>query len=74
MNYYQASTGLICLLMLSCQPESNQLITYKLERKDFIEKINAAGTLEAINKNTIMAPTLNSGNVKVASLVAEGSI
>jgi len=74
MNHCKACIGLLCLSLLGCQPKPSQLITYKLEKKDFIEIIHATGTLEATNKNTIMAPTLNTSNVKVASLVAEGSI
>lgn len=59
--------------MSACKSEKPQVITYDLTTKDFVEKIYGTGTLESANNFTIVAPSLSSGDVKVAHLAPEGS-
>jgi HlyD family secretion protein len=61
------------LLTLSCNNNKVKIITYNLKRSDFVEKINVAGTVQAVNNFPVAAPRNNYGTMTVTHLVDDGS-
>jgi HlyD family secretion protein len=66
---------IICLFLLvaACNNKRSALITYKLKRSDFIEKIAAGGTVQAVNNLSIMTPRVNISIITVDHLAEEGT-
>jgi multidrug efflux pump subunit AcrA (membrane-fusion protein) len=61
-------------LLLSCsRREQTNIICYDLKRIDFVEKINAKGTIQAVNTLTIVAPNVNYSSITVRHLVEDGT-
>ena len=65
---------LIIVLLPACSNKDNSgIITYKLVRSDFIEKINISGTVQAVVNYPVMAPSGTWGQMTVLKLAADGS-
>lgn len=62
------------LLLLSCTNKTdNGIITFKLAKSDYTEKINISGTVQAVVNLPVMAPSLMRGQMTVVRLAADGS-
>jgi len=62
------------LLMQACRKNKSNIITYDLKRRDYIETIDAIGTVQAVNNFTMMAPRINMTNIlKVTHLAEDGA-
>lgn len=59
------------LLFSACQPQQPEVAVYRVQPKDFVEKIMADGTLEAVQQNTVRSPS--NMTTKVARLLEEGT-
>jgi HlyD family secretion protein len=63
----------ILLLLPACNKKKSNIITFDLKRKDYIETINATGTVQAVNNVVILAPRVNAGVLTVTHLAEAGS-
>lgn len=60
--------------MQACRKNKSNIITYDLKRRDYIETIDAIGTVQAVNNFTMMAPRINMTNIlKVTHLAEDGA-
>jgi HlyD family secretion protein len=73
MKYYLLFFLFLLYLFPSCRNKKSDLITYKLKSSDFVEKIVAGGTVQAVNNLTITSPTASTSFLTVDHLVPEGS-
>lgn len=74
MKNFLIYTSLLVFLFVSCTKNKSNIITYKLTRSDYLEKIDATGTIQAANNVTILAPTTAFTNLlKVTHLAEDGS-
>lgn len=65
---------LLLLLVPACRKNKSNIITYDLNRRDYIETIDAVGTVQAVNNFTMMAPRVNMTNIlKVTHLAEDGA-
>ncbi len=61
------------LIILSCNDKA-RIISYDLKHSDYLETIDAAGTIQAVNNMSLMAPRINISNfITVAHLAEEGT-
>lgn len=67
---------IICtfIFISACNKKKSAIITYDLKRSDFIEKIDAPGTIQAVNTISIVAPRVPISFMTVAYLIDQGSI
>jgi HlyD family secretion protein len=63
---------LLILLFSSCGREKISIISYELEKCDFIEIINTTGTVRATNTLTVAVPRLRVAGITVIYLSPEG--
>jgi len=62
------------LFILSCNSNKVKIITYDLKRSDYLETIDAAGTIQAVNNMALTAPRINISNfITVGHLAEEGT-
>ncbi len=66
-------TSLI-LIIAGCQTDTNTVITTKLSKKDFFEKIYGIGTLQSANNHVIIVPRISSSSIKIVEFGEEGII
>jgi len=66
-------TFLISLLLNSCNTNDPKVISYKLEKKDFRESIQARGDLQTINTYIFKCPRVSASNISVLYLEDEGN-
>lgn len=57
----------------ACKSRKSDIMTYKLKSTDFVEKIIAGGTLQAVNSLSMTAPRVNASGITVDHLVDEGT-
>lgn len=78
-KYYSMKKSLIYFLLILfifpfCTGKRPNIITYDLRRSDYLETINATGTIQAVNSTTILAPVLSATNlIKITHLAEDGS-
>jgi len=66
--------ALFSILLFSCKGnKDNGIITFKLAKSDYVEKINIAGTVQAVVNLPVMAPSMMRGQMTVVHLAADGS-
>jgi HlyD family secretion protein len=64
----------ILLLNPGCRKKTPEIITYDLKRSDYIQTIDVAGTIQAVNNVTILAPTTSVSNlIQIVHLAENGS-
>jgi HlyD family secretion protein len=64
---------LICLLVsASCKNEKINLITLKIGRTDFVEKLNVTGTVQAVNNQSVLSPRSQYGTMTITHLAPDG--
>ena len=63
----------LLILLTACKREKVNIISYDLKRADFIEKISARGTIQAVNTLTIVTPRIMFSNVTVKYLAEDGA-
>jgi HlyD family secretion protein len=56
-----------------CHREKIMVITYDLKKSDYIETIEATGTIQAVNNVFIKSPRINSSGMTVGYLAKEGA-
>ena len=62
------------LLVPACRKDKSNLITYDLKRRDYIETLDALGTVQAVNNFTILAPVTPITNLlQLTHLVKDGT-
>ncbi len=65
---------LLIILLPSCSNKNiSGIITYKLVRSDFVEKINISGTTQAVVSYPVLAPSGTWGQMTVLRLAPDGS-
>ena len=65
---------LFLMLLPSCDKNKSNIITYDLKRKDYIETIDATGTIQAVNNVLILAPITSVTNlVQVTHMAKDGA-
>jgi HlyD family secretion protein len=63
---------IICLL--SCTgKKDNSIITFQLSKSDYVEKINVAGTVQAVINTPVMPPRNQIGQMTIVRLVQDGA-
>jgi HlyD family secretion protein len=67
--------SLLTLFVFSgCNRTPNNIVTYELKRADYIEAIEAVGTVQAVNNYTIIAPRTNFTNlIPIVYLADDGA-
>jgi HlyD family secretion protein len=63
---------IILILVPACRNKNSSIITCDLKRSDYLETIDAPGTIQAVNNVFMVTPDVYASNVKVAHLVDEG--
>lgn len=61
------------LLIFSCRVEKTNIITVKLNRSDFVEKLLVTGTVQAVTNFSVLAPRSQYGTMTVTHLAPDGS-
>jgi HlyD family secretion protein len=65
---------LISIFFLTgCSGKPTNIITYNLKHTDYLETIDATGTIQAVNKLMLLSPRINFSGVTVAHLAREGT-
>jgi HlyD family secretion protein len=65
---------LFTFLFLSCSGKKNDgVITFKLSKSDYIEKISVAGTVQAVVNFPVMPPSMMMGQMTIVRLSEDGS-
>lgn len=64
---------LIFLSVYGCKRNKVSIITYDLKRTDYIETIDAIGTIQAVNNFVLLSPRINVSGMTVAHLAEEGT-
>ena len=59
MKYFISCVFVLLLIFPSCKNHKDNILCYDLKRTDFIEKINARGTIQATTTINIVAPQLS---------------
>ena len=60
--------------LFSCTgKKDNSIITYKLSKSDYVEKINVTGTVQAVVNTPVMAPRSTFGQMTIVRLARDGS-
>ena len=73
MKYFISGLLVLLLIFPSCKNHKDNILCYDLKRTNFIEKINARGTIQATNTVSIVAPSLNVSTMTVIYLIDDGS-
>ena len=73
MTRFLLYPSLLLILLTACKREKVNIISYDLQRTDFIEKISARGTIQAVNTLTIVTPRIMFSNVTVQYLAEDGA-
>ena len=74
MKHLYAYIILVFIFISACNKNKSAIITYDLKRSDYIETIDAAGTIQAVNNFAMMAPRTNLTNIlKVTYLAEDGA-
>jgi len=60
-------------LLTGCSGKPTNILTYSLKRTDYLETIDATGTIQAVNKLMLLSPRVNFSGVTVAHLAREGT-
>jgi HlyD family secretion protein len=65
------SIALYIIFLSGCKQEKVNIVTYDLKLSDYLETIEARGTIEAVNNFTLVAPNTNYTNLLAISHLAE---
>jgi len=66
--------GILVFFFTGCQTKNSEVITYELQKKDFVEKIFGTGTLQSANSVAIITPRVSANEIKVNKLIQDGSM
>lgn len=69
---YISSLFVVCLVACNGKPDNN-VITYRLKRSDYVDKINVTGTVQAVVSTPVMAPRSTFGQMTIVKLAPDGS-
>ena len=66
--------SILCIFILisACNKKKSNIITFKLKRSDFTEKIDATGTIQAVNTISIVTPRVPVSSLTITHLAAQG--
>jgi len=62
------------IIFASCREDRTSVITYDLQKRDFIERVLVSGTLESANNFVIITPDIRASYVTVAEVLEEGTL
>ncbi len=74
MKIFFPACIMLPLLVISCAPDKPALGVCDLVRSDFIDRIDLAGSIQAVNTVNIMAPMNFYGLMAVSWVIPEGSV
>lgn len=60
------------IVLTACHEKKQNILTYDLKRTEYLEVIDASGTIQAVNNVNITAPRVNSSGMTVVYLAEEG--
>ena len=63
----------IILILPACTKKKPNIITYDLKRSDYLEAIDATGTIQAVNNLTLLSPRVSVSGLTVVYLAEEGA-
>jgi len=63
---------LVCLVACNGKTDNN-VITYRLNRSDYVDKINVTGTVQAVVSTPVMSPRSTFGQMTIVKLAPDGS-
>jgi len=69
---YISSLFLVCLVACNGKTDNN-VITYRLNRSDYVDKINVTGTVQAVVSTPVMSPRSTFGQMTIVKLAPDGS-
>ena len=69
---YISSLFLICLIACTGKTDNN-VITYRLRRADYVDKISVTGTVQAVVSVPVMSPRSTFGQMTIVKLARDGS-
>ena len=64
---------LFILIFSACREKDPGIITFELKRSDYLEVINAPGTVQAVNNNFLVTPRIYVSNLTIVHLTEEGA-
>jgi len=64
---------LLIFILPACTEKKPNIVTFDLKRSDYLESIDATGTIQAVNNFTLVAPRINFSGLTVAHLAEEGT-
>ena len=73
MKIFFVAAFVLILVLPSCKPKTNNLVTCDLSRTDYNEVVIANGTIQAVNSLSIMAPRNYDGPMTVGWVKPQGS-
>jgi HlyD family secretion protein len=73
LKHYYPYSVILWLLLCGCGSEMVNVVSYELNRTDFIEKFDTKGTIQATNTLTVTAPRLRVSNMTVIYLAGDGA-
>ena len=56
-----------------CTRKNTNIITYDLKHSDYLETIDASGTIQAVNNVNLVSPRVNASGMKVVYLAEDGA-
>lgn len=60
-------------IFMGCTKKNANIITYDLKRSDYLETIDASGTIQAVNNVNLVSPRVNASGMKVVYLAEDGA-
>ena len=73
MKYFFVYILLSAFIFPGCTGKKPNIITYDLKRLDYLESIDASGTIQAVNNVNLVSPRVNSSGMKVVYLEEDGA-
>ena len=74
MSFVRHISSLFLVCLVACNGKTdNNVITYRLKRSDYVDKINVTGTVQAVVSTPVMAPRSTFGQMTIVKLAPDGS-
>ena len=70
---YISTLFLVCLVACNGKIDNN-ILTYRLKRSDYSDKINVTGTVQAVVSTPVMSPASTFGQMTIVKLAPDGSL
>lgn len=60
-------------MLIGCSRKTPNILKYELKRTDYLETIDASGTIQAVNNVNLVSPRVNASGMKVVYLAEDGA-